>query len=376
MTHPNAEAAARTNWRSALPAILAIFVVSRLLLLLVIVLVEATFAPPGATAAPTWDDRPILRSLTSFDAVYYLGIASEGYHLEPVVRDTFPDWVFFPLHPLLVRTVAVVIPDLAIAGVLVANAALLAALVLVFVLSERHLGRERALLATGLVALGPGAVAFGMAYTDSLFLALAAGAVLAGERRRWLLMGVAFGLLVLCRPAGLLMAFPLGWLAWTNARTDVRAWLPLALGPLALAGFMAYQAAVLGDPLAFVHGQQLWELPRAGEEAPPGWVSGTGSTLPISVLLFGVLLGAVGLVPLLRFDRVPVQHILVAVVAIASVFIAGRIQSDARYLAVAWPLAWALTRWGGFGGRFLVPVAVVGLYVVFAFLHVTRTLAP
>lgn len=369
-------AAAAPGWRAALPAILAIFVVSRLLLLLVIVLVEATFPTPGGGAAPSYDGRPILGSLTSFDAVYYLGIAGEGYHVEPVVKDQFPDWVFFPLYPIAVRVVAFVVPDLAIAGVLVSNAALLVGLVLVYALSARHLGRDRALVATGLVAFSPGAVAFGMAYSDSLFLALAAGAVLAGERRRWLLMGIAYGLLVLCRPAGVLMALPLGVLAYRAGPRDLRAWLPLALGPLALVGFMAYQGAVLGDPLAFVHAQRLWELPGAGEAPPPGWVSGAGTTLPISVLLFAALLGAVGLVPLLRFDRIPSHHVLVAIVAIASVFVAGRIQSDVRYLAVAWPLAWALTRWRGFGGRDLLPLAWGGLYVTFAFLHVTRTLAP
>ena len=94
------------------------------------------------------------------------------------------------------------------------------------------------------------------------------------------------------------------------------------------------------------------------------------------VLLFALLLGATGLVPLLRFDRLPVHHVLVAVVAIPTVFIAGRIQSDARYLGIAWPLAWALTRWRGYGGRDLLPLAWGGLYVAFAFLHVTRTLAP
>ena len=47
-----------------------------------------------------------------------------------------------------------------------------------------------------------GAVAFGMAYTDSLFLLLAAGAFLAGEQRRWWLMALLYGLASLTRLQG------------------------------------------------------------------------------------------------------------------------------------------------------------------------------
>jgi len=44
--------------------------------------------------------------------------------------------------------------------------------------------------------------------------------------------------------------------------------LALVAGPAAIAVFAGYQAAVLGDALAFIHGQALWAIPRSLRRRP------------------------------------------------------------------------------------------------------------
>ncbi len=366
--------------RRDLPAVLIAFLVSRLLLLSVVAVLESSI--PVAYDRPEYTDRPILGGLTGEDAIYYLGIAEGGYHLEPV-KDQYVDWVFFPLYPLVTKLVAIpLMGDIPLAGVLAANLAFLAALLLLAVLSRDHLDGDRTRRSVLLLALAPGAVAFGMAYSDSLMLALWLGAVLAGERRRWWLAGILYGLSVLTRPPGILLGLALlALLVQQGGRRPNRDWLALAFGPLAILGFMAYQGAVLGDPLAFIHGQALWNIPPivAPTGTPTPGAAGpnaAGSILPLVVLLYTVLFGYLLLLPLLRRDRMPLHVALVAIVAFASVFLSGRIQSDARYLAVGWPFAWLLAnRKGSFTGDLAVAISA-GLFVLFAFLHVTQALAP
>ena len=70
------------GWRTWLPAVLVAFVASRIVLLVVVALVEASFGWPYARDTVT--SAPLLGSLTSFDSVYYLGIAGQGYHVAPI----------------------------------------------------------------------------------------------------------------------------------------------------------------------------------------------------------------------------------------------------------------------------------------------------
>jgi hypothetical protein len=43
-----------------------------------------------------------------------------------------------------------------------------------------------------------------------------------------------------------------------------------------------------------------------------------------------------------RHDRIRPAYWLVAMIALASVFLAGYLQSAPRYIAIAWPFAWVL----------------------------------
>jgi hypothetical protein len=356
--------------RRALVAIVAMFAVSRLLTVLTAVFVELML--PAADRPPAWDPRPILASLTGFDAIYYLGIAADGYHLEPV-RVGLRDWVFFPGFPVVTRVASVLTGgDIAIAAVLVSNAALLGALLVLYALSRRYLDEQVSTRSIAYLAIAPGAVAFGMAYSDSLFLLVAAGAFLAAERGRFGLMALLLAAATLTRLPGVLLIIPLGVLLWRRPGTTRTALAWLVAGPLALLAFMAYQGAVLGDPLAFLTAQVGWNFPsRPGE---PGSV--VAQIDPVAPLLTGVLLVSIFLLVYVRTDRLPLPYVVLAVVTMVTALSSLRLLSIARYLVVAWPFSWLLASRPAAWVHLAWPSLSAGLFVLFAVLHFTESMAP
>ena len=369
--------AAALDWRWALPRILVLFVATRLLLLAIAVAVETTQAPPAHGIR--WTDAPLLASLTSFDGRYYLGIATSGYHATPVFGP-FVDYVFFPLYPAIARAASVLtLGDVDLAGVLVANAAFGLALVALYALSARHLTREAALRSLVFLSLAPGAVAFAMAYSDALFLLLAACAFLAAETRRPALMGLLLALAALTRPPGLLLALPLLVLVAQDPALRARhAWAWLFLGPLALALVVGCTWWLTGDPLAIVHGQAIWSQPGAAITLPQpdgSTVTWVGGPPWAGFVWLGLVAFYAALFAFFRRDRVPRAYLVLAILPFIEVLLAGRIRSAPRYLAVAWPFDWVLARRRALVGR-LVLVAFVAIQCLAAWWAFMSSAAP
>jgi hypothetical protein len=367
------------RWREAGVAIAAIFLLSRTALVAVAAFLENNV--PLAYHGNTYSTAPILRSLTGTDSIYYLGIAAEGYHSQPVYQ-AFRDWAFFPLYPIVTKVVSfLTLGDVALAGVLVANLAFVAALTVLYRLSLSYLDHERSVRTLAFVAFAPGAVAFAMAYSDSLYLLLAAGAFLAVVQGRWWLMGLLYGLATLTRLPGLLLGIPLavaiaeqsgGWRAaagWWNRRQ-----LWLLAGPAAFALFMAYLGATFGDPLGMFTAQQAWSnigRPETGNTTPV-----VDRFDPLVLLLLGTLVLYLFLFVFRRSDKLPASATALALVTVATALASGRLQSIGRYLAVAWPFDWVLANRRAAWFQ-LTGLAFFGaLFVVHAMLHFTQALAP
>jgi Mannosyltransferase (PIG-V) len=350
--------------------LVAILLASRAIVVIVALLVEANYAiQPGGSASTA----PVLRSLTSSDAVWYLWIAETGYHVEPI-SGPYHDYAFLPLYPLLVRLVGFVIPNLAVAGVLIANLAFIAAAVLLERMGRPILGVGAALLGVAFVAVAPGAVAFSMAYPESLFLLLTLAAVAAAQGGRWAWMAVFFALASLTRLPGVILIVPLailigqrfGWRAH-------RQWLWLIAGPAALAAYFGYLWWFTGDPLAFVHAQAAWNNP-VDTVGPPGLPS-----IPPTALV-ALLVAVVGFYVFqliyFRTSRVPRHHLAYAIAAVATLAFTVRIVSTPRWLAVLWPFAWVMV--SRRSRAFIVGglIAFTAAYATFAFLNFTTVLAP
>jgi len=368
------------RWREAAGAIVALFVVTRGALVLIATFLERNI--PLAYHGPTYSAAPMLSSLTGTDSIYLLGIAAQGYHAEPITKG-FLDWAFFPLYPIVTRVVSyLTLGDVALAGVIVSNVAFVAALIVLYRLAVPRLGHDVALQSLAFVALAPGAVAFAMAYTDSLFLLLAAGAFLAAEQRRWAWMGLLYGLASLTRFQGLLLGLPLlvmlvqasgGW------RTRRLAWL--AVGPLGFAAFAAFLGATFGDPLGMLHAQRAWSEIGAPGTGPSSTIPVLDRFDPIVVLLVAVLVFYTALLLFRRVDRLPAPYAALVIVTLLTVFLSvplnnSLLQSVARYLVAGWPFAWILANRKAAWFATVGPAAFGALFAIFAVLNFTQTLAP
>lgn len=200
------------------------------------------------------------RMAQSGDAGWYRDIAANGYEQRPFDAQAQANWAFFPLHPVLWRAVDALIGSTPLAGIVLANACLLLALGLLYVLA-RDSGRDAAASARAVYALALFPVAYFLSFpwSESLFLALSIGAMLAAQRGAWWWAGLLGAAGAATRLAGLFLApAMLAQVLRERRRPTLRECIALALVPLGLVGFMAVLWSATGHPLAFAGVQDAW----------------------------------------------------------------------------------------------------------------------
>jgi hypothetical protein len=345
--------------------IVAMFVASRFLLIVAAVIAETLIIRNPALIPG--DSGPILASLTSWDGWYYLGIAREGYHLDPVAGD-YRDVAFTPLYPLIVRVLSAPWPAFTgLVAVVFSNVTFLAALGLLARLGTPYLGRRRAALAAGLLAIYPFASAFGMAYTESLFLLCMVAAFLAAERHHRTWAGIFLALAVLSRLQGVGLILPLWVLMLRQDGWHVRAsQLWLLLGPLAAVGFVAYIGWLTGSATGFLDAQRAWGRTGIGSSAPTETIAAKFS--PYLGALVLTMIWSVALLIFRRVDRLRLEYFLVPVVFIVAELSSGSLEAVGRITMVAFPYAWILANRRSLFARRAWPVISAGLFVVIAIL--------
>ncbi|MER5890362.1 hypothetical protein ABT160_41600 [Streptomyces sp. NPDC001941] len=199
--------------------------------------------------------------LVAWDGQLYLSIAADGYpdsfHHTPDGALTGNNLAFFPLYPLLVRALHAVTPlSTDLAGLVTAQLALSAALYALYVLLGSLYGRRTALCAVVLVAgVQPMALCFFMAYSEALFLALAAWTLLALRRGAWLSAGVLALCAGLTRPAAVAVvaavACAAGQRLWRARRWEARPVAAVLLGCLGTPAYLLWVGLRLGRPDAW-----------------------------------------------------------------------------------------------------------------------------
>jgi hypothetical protein len=201
-----------------------------------------------------------------WDSLWYTDIAAHGYHW-PGYQATahtrgagaHSHLAFFPLLPWLERGLHTVTGlSYADAGLLVSALASLIAALGVFAVGERLAGRREATLLVLLWAALPIGVLQSMAYTESLFTALAAWCVYAVLRRDWLTAGLLAALSGVTRPSSAAVIATV-WVGvaltlWRREDRRVRAVLGALLAP---AGLLAY-AGWVGGLSAYLGVQSRW----------------------------------------------------------------------------------------------------------------------
>ena len=150
--------------------------------------------------------------LSQWDGLWYRMLADHGYPTHVLhVQSTLG---FFPVYPFLIWAVshAFVVPvahyeilSSTVAGVIVAGIGGLAATVLVQRLATGWWGEHTGRKAVLIFCLFPGSVVFSMVYAEGMMLALAAGCILALQKRRWVLAGVLAGIATATEPEALVL---------------------------------------------------------------------------------------------------------------------------------------------------------------------------
>ncbi len=236
-----------------------LFLLTRLMLVIVtyfgyILLTQQKFSSAPVAAAT------LLTSWNHWDGANYVRIAQYGYQ-------TRFDVAFFPLFPLLIALIAHVLGSWSylIVGVLLSNAALLGALLVLYQIVVDATDDQIALRTVLYLCIFPTAFYFFAPYNESLFLLLITGAFLAMRRQHWVAAGILGLLAALTRSAGILLVVPYLYELWiarervlANRSALLRGILPLFLTPLGILLYSVYCWHIRGDPLAFATLQYHW----------------------------------------------------------------------------------------------------------------------
>ncbi|GAA2936377.1 hypothetical protein [Kitasatospora cinereorecta] len=288
-----------------------------------------------------------------WDSVWYQRIAENGYGHTVTLPDgsIHPDLAFFPLLPALERTLAELTPlTVQGAGITVAWAAGPAAAWGIFAVGAWLHGRRAGVVLAVLWGVYPTAFVQSMAYTETLFTALAAWALYAVLRDRWIVAGALCVLAGLTRPSAAALVAALAVTAAAvlvrESRTGDRAGLPrrharmlagVCLAPLGWLAYVVFVAVRQGSPFAYFEVQAHWGNSIDGGRALAAFVLG----LPLPAALG--LCAALGLLGWLVFlcvrQRQPLPLLVYGIaIVVISLIGSGYFGSRPRLMMPAFPL--------------------------------------
>lgn len=229
-----------------------------------------------------------------WDSLWYVRVIERGYDFKLRTADgrTLSDMAFFPLFPWLEKAFSTVLPlSPADAGLLVSAVASILAAAGIFFLVEGVYGARAALFTVALWAALPVGIVQSMAYSESLFTALAAWGVYFAVRERWTSAGLLALFAGLTRPVGLAVAAAV-WVAvaqkaYASGRWSNKALPGVVLAPLGFVAYFAWVGVRTDDVLGYLHVQNGWGNGFDGGGAFAGFV---GDLLIHPPYITGVLL--------------------------------------------------------------------------------------
>lgn len=282
--------------------ILVVATASRLLLFFVGVFTLISHDRPAAFDWATWVELSC-----RWDCGWYGGIVQHGYGFADAGTH-ISNWAFYPVLPMLLKAVlsATPIDDFRVAGMLVSSTLFVFALALIHRYARLLGNNERVAMSSVLiVAFLPQSIVFSATYTESLFVFLLAGVMVAMREQRFLLAGICAALLSATRSNGVFaIVFIIAHLYLHLGREEFfRPWrnplafLPLLMAPLGAFAFWTYAYLATGDAFAMAttvrHGWGWsWQLPMSnlmmfwelGKE-PRFWMLGSLFAAASSMLL-------------------------------------------------------------------------------------------
>lgn len=192
-----------------------------------------------------------------FDSNRYVRIAMQGYAHEE-------DSVFPPLYPLMIRSLATVVPALSptarhlSAALFISNLACLICFGLFYHLAQQKIGTSAAKRALIYFAIFPTSFFLLAAYTEPLFILFAISTLWAAEKEQWLIAALCAFLATLTRTTGLLLFVPLFYVALTPSfrlRPLLSSFAPI----LAFGLFLAYRHQLDLSPINHIYSRYWYQ---------------------------------------------------------------------------------------------------------------------
>ncbi|MEV0642174.1 mannosyltransferase family protein [Streptomyces sp. NPDC050619] len=276
----------------------------------------------GLLALTLWSaarDKSAYTLLTGrWDSLWYTRVAELGYGYEVRLPngDVHSNLAFFPLLPWLERLLAALTPlSYAGAGFAVALLASLAAAWGIFAVADHLYGPRAGLCTVLLWAVLPVGIVQSMAYSESLFTALAAWSLYAILTGRWVAAGALASLAGLTRPVGLAVVAAVWATAIASFVRDrseaqasgahdtprapdlgARRVLGMALSPLGAAAYVLWVGHRTGKgPLGYLDVQAGWRNGFDGGYAFARFVADKFTSFPSALAGAGLIVG-VGLI--------------------------------------------------------------------------------
>jgi len=366
----------RSSLRTGFVFALKVFLGVRIGLFVLGLLSPGLFPPLDPVSVPGWPARPLpdpgwhnlFTVWERFDALWFLRIADEGY------RAGDGSAAFFPLYPLLVRSLSTVLGGRPFAAaLLVSNAALLVALTVVYDLTRTEISDATARTTVVLLCVFPTAFFWFAPYSESLFLLLAVTALWAARRGRWPLAAAAGFGAALTRNVGVIVGLALLIEAVQQHREGehalVRGTLAAVATGLGTLAYLLFWQAKVGDWLAPIHQQENWERVFSwpwrtlveGTTTAFRYVGNTNGSYWLIDWLLVVPVLAVSVVALTRYRWAFGVYLWGGLLVPLSFIFEGRpLMSMPRFVLPLFPAFWAMA---GLLGRWRVPrwaVAAVG----------------
>ena len=355
----------KTYWRenkSIWLYILALFIATRLILSL-IGWVSMTYLPQQATE--DWKntsletEHPYLQMWAVWDSKWYLMIAEKGYSdAMPFNVSEYSTIGFFPLYPITISALQLIIHDYLLAGWLLSNLFLLLSAYLLYKLVGLDHDASTAKRSLWYLFLFPSAYIFSAIYPESMLLCAWLACALLAKKRSWASAGVVGFLAALIKPSGFFIAIPLvliylfndkklsEFFSKKNPFAGIRIRSNIIFTMLPFLGLLAWGYAnylMTGDFLAYSHVQLTsWDhrfmMPFTAlyqnMSYGPDYLFNSLSTIAILLLAF------------FGYKRIPFSYWIFAMMILLFNPITGTVMGSWRYSASAFPILIILASWG------------------------------
>jgi hypothetical protein len=383
------------DWLPALTYCASVYLVVRVGLFLLSAMTwaltseNAAVTPTGRAQVLTNGWHNTITGWNKQDSLWYLQIAQHGYSAHN------SSGAFYPAYPMLIRLVGYLcFGHLLLAALLVSNGALLAALVILYRLTEREYDQAMARRTVLYLCVFPTAFFLFDTYSEALFLLAAVGAVALARSGRWGWAGLTGIVATLTRSAGVAVVLALVAEAVHQAIEEHRGATPARSTRLGLMPRTAVRLGASVLPLAGIGGYLLfWQLRYHHWYTPirlENSVWGRTFTPPWQTLWHGLTMAW-------RYGQAgnsgwwTLDFVLVAAGIALGVWVAARarpvyavytwasillflsaswsqrpLMSDPRFLVVIFPLVWPLARLGRRPGvhQAVLGISAAGLAIV------------